>query len=227
MPLLHGLVFPVTLRGMAAKGWIRSSVREARRLTEDRRSLVERYMIDAAEAQARAQRAADEQAMRRAEVAKGAAEEQAKRAAMEAKRAAEEQARRAAKEAKRAAEEQAKRAAMEAKQAARADKEAKRAAGERARRAAKEAKRAARAEGAATCTPPAAEPVADLSVAAFQPDELPAAAPRAAEIAEPREQEELTDETSLPIYGWFDAPALRKEVLEPDAFSLGRRAGSR
>jgi hypothetical protein len=71
-------------------------------------------------------------------------------------------------------------------------------------------------------------------VASFQPDELPAAAPPVAadapvtaEVAELREQEELKDATSLPIYGWFDAPALRKEVLEPDAFKVRRRAVSR
>jgi hypothetical protein len=79
-----------------------------------------------------------------------------------------------------------------------------------------------------------AEPVAERSVASFQPDELPAVAPRiaaeapvTAEVAELPEQEELTDATSLPIYGWFDAPALRKEVLEPDAFKVRRRAASR
>src|SRR2546430_2374266 len=178
---------------MAEKARIRSSIREDYRLTEDRRSLVERYMIDAAEAQARARRAADEQARRRAE------EEAAARAAEEAKRAAEEQERRAAEEA--------------------------------AAHAAKEAKRAARADDAATRMPPTVEPVADLAVAAFRPDELPVAlpvvaeAPSAAEIAEPPEQEELKHATSLPIYGWFDAPALRKEMLEPDAFGVGPRAG--
>ena len=91
-----------------------------------------------------------------------------------------------------------------------------RAAEERARQAAKEAKRSAR------------------TVASFQRDERPAPTPRvaaevpvAAEIAEPPNQEELKDATSLPIYGWFEAPALRKEALEPDAFKVRRRAGSR
>jgi len=51
---------------MAAKAWKRSSVRWDYRITEDRKSLVERYMIDAEEAQAREQRAAEEQASRRA-----------------------------------------------------------------------------------------------------------------------------------------------------------------
>ena len=89
-------------------------------------------------------------------------------------------------------------------------------------------------DAAATRTSSPAEPVADVSVAAVLPDELPAAAPpvaaeapAAAEIAEPPEPEELQDATSLPIYGWFEAPALRKEVLEPEAFTVRRRAGSR
>ena len=47
----------------------------------------------------------------------------------------------------------------------------------------------------------------------------------AAETAEPPEQGELEHATSLPSYGWFDAPALRKEMLEPDPFRVGRRAG--
>ena len=76
MPLLRGPVFPVTLRGMAVKAWKRSSVAAGNRLTDDRKSLIERYMIEEAEAQARAQRAAEEQARR-------AAEEQAKQASSE------------------------------------------------------------------------------------------------------------------------------------------------
>jgi hypothetical protein len=74
----------------------------------------------------------------------------------------------------------------------------------------------------------------DYRITEDRPDELPAVAPRiavdapvTAEVAELREQEELKDATSLPIYGRFDAPALRKEVLEPDAFKVRRRAGSR
>jgi len=78
---------------MAVKAWKRSSVAAGNRLTDDRKSLIERYMIEEAEAQARAQRAAEEQARR-------AAEEQAKQAA-------------AAEEARRAAEEQAKQASSE------------------------------------------------------------------------------------------------------------------
>src|SRR5207245_4179059 len=90
------------------------SIREDKCLTEDRKSLIERYMIDAAEAQARAERASEEKARQ--------AEEAARRAAAEAKRAAEEQAaRRAAEEKARQAEEEVRRAAAEAKRAARAD----------------------------------------------------------------------------------------------------------
>ncbi|HLB17898.1 MAG TPA: hypothetical protein VK613_02075, partial [Gaiellaceae bacterium] len=69
-------------------------------LPEERKALVERYMIDAEEAESRARRAADEQARREA------AEEQARREAAEeqARREAEEQARRqAAAEARREA----------------------------------------------------------------------------------------------------------------------------
>jgi hypothetical protein len=95
-----------------------------KRLSEERRSLVERYMIDAEEAQARAERAADEHARR-------AAEEEASRAAEEAKRAAEDQAMRAA-----------------------AKKEARRAATEAKRAAAEEAWRTAAADATATHTPP-------------------------------------------------------------------------
>src|SRR5205823_4177649 len=135
--LLRGPIFPVTLRYMATKTWKRSPAGEAKHLTDDRKSLIVRYMIDEAEAEARAQRAA--------EAARRAAEEEARRAAEAAKRAAEEEAKRSAVEAKRAAEEEARRAAKEAKEAARADKQAKRAAEEQARSAAKEAKRAARA----------------------------------------------------------------------------------
>ena len=93
MPLLHGPVFPVTLRGMTTKAWKRSSVVEEKRLTDDRKSLIERYQIDAAEAQARAQRAAEEQALQAEEDAKrAAAEEGARRASDDAQRAAEERA---------------------------------------------------------------------------------------------------------------------------------------
>src|SRR5207247_2478404 len=88
-PLRHGL--PCNTPGMPAKAWKRSSVVEEKRLTDDRKGLIERYQIDAAEAQARAQRAAEEQALQAEEDAKrAAAEEEARRAADDAQRAAEE-----------------------------------------------------------------------------------------------------------------------------------------
>jgi hypothetical protein len=63
---------------MAVKAWKRSPAPApaAARLTDDRKSLIERYMIDEAEAEARAHRAAEEQAKR-------AAEEEARRVAEE------------------------------------------------------------------------------------------------------------------------------------------------
>ncbi len=190
--LLRGAVFPVTLRGMAVKAWHRSSIREDKCLTEDRKSLIERYMIDAAEAQARAERAAEEKARQ--------AEEEARRAVAEAKRAAEERAaRRAVAEAKRAVEEEAaRRAAAEAKRAARADAAATR------------------------TPPAVEPPVADLPVAALQLDQLPVAAPPVAEeapaaalVAEPRGQAEPELATRLPIYRWFDARGQRDETSDP------------
>ena len=185
---------------MPVNAWKWPSAREDRRLSEDRKSLIERYTIDNAEAEARAQRAAEE----------------------EAKRAAEAEARRAAEEAKRRAEEQARLAAKDAKRKARADRQAERAAEEQARRVAKEAKRATRAQSVI-------EPVAALRLAehpaAAPPvaDELPATA----EIVEPREQVEPDSEYAprLPIYGWLDAPAPQEEGRDPGAFSVGRRGG--
>src|SRR6266516_1958282 len=85
---------PCNTRRMTAKVWKRSSGRVDKNLTDDRKSLIERYMIDAEEAKARTQRAAEEQARPAAKEARRAAaeEEAARRAAAEAaaKRAAEE-----------------------------------------------------------------------------------------------------------------------------------------
>ena len=69
---------------MAVKVWNRASGRAAVRLTDARKSLIERYMIDAAEAQARAQ---------------AAAEEAERAASLEARRAAEAEERRVVEEA--------------------------------------------------------------------------------------------------------------------------------
>lgn len=203
LPPLHRAVIPVTLRGMAVKHWRRSSVGEEKRLTEDRRNLAERYMIDAEEAHARAERAAQEEAGR-------AAEEEARRAA--------EAARRAGEEAKQAAEQQAKLAAKEAKGTARAGAAATRVPQPVEPRGADPpvAGLSAAAPWPAE-PPPAAPPLAER-------------APAASEIAEPHDPPESEPEatTPLPIYGWLDSRPKSDEALDSEFLSVLRptaRAG--
>src|SRR4029079_15748578 len=121
LALAHSSPPLVTLRRMAAKVWRRSAAGVATRRTDDRKSLMERYMIDAAEAKARADRAAEEAERRlaaEAEARELAEKEERRRAAeAEARRLAEEEERRLAAEAEArrlAEEEEARRRAAEA-----------------------------------------------------------------------------------------------------------------